>query len=483
MLDIKDLVGQLSDKDYNALLDSLSESKAEKSYRLLQYIREGAKSDREIIEALEVNSTAFYTLRSRLNDKLQDFLLQKVQGPKVAILEKVNNLDHILFHYPQKQATSIVEKLQEEVKRFDQPIYLLKVYSSLKKLFRNTPNEYIFSQLFNQHLTYIIDYDKNEDLLAELLQTLGMHLLSREPIELEKLHIIMAQIEELNSSYQDSARFYIIRAIASIYYQVYLDEADQTVDLESVEDIFLRANQIIAEHAEDIFFGNLRLLFDYLGFEYYSKYGIRKKSQEYYQLLEPEIVRFLNSYTYYAIPSMLLLSILRKPLSESELTQLQELSDELTQRYDISKDDPVNFINFYIFQASLYFRVGKYEQSNQFLNELRNQISFKAYPHAELEVKLLMATNYMLLDEHELSVSLIKSIGRKMATLDYYDYPNVKAYRKLLQQSLKNPTSERRGRMAALINEFNLVNRGSYNLLTSIGLSDELIPRLLRMKS
>lgn len=480
MLDIKDLILQLSEQDIILFDQMLEESKAEKSQRLLHYIRENKMEDKEIIAALEVNSTAFYTLRSRLNDKLQDFLLEKVKGPKLEILEKVNNLDHILFHYPQKQATSIVEKLQAELTRFDQPIYLLKIYSALKKLHRTSHNEYQFSQFFNQHITFIIDYDKNEDLLAELLQTIGQHYLSRDPLLLMKLHIIMQQIEEHNASYEGSARFFITRAVASVYYQIYLAEEDQQVDLDPVEDLFGKAYDIIHQHHQDIFFGNLKLLFDYLSFEYYTKYGIRKKIQEYRDVLEKDLVRFLNSYSYYSIPSMLLLSMLRMPQSDAETKEeVETRNEELLQRYDISKDDPVNFINFYMYLAVSYHKLGAYERSNQHLNELRNELSFKPYPHAELELKMLLGTNYLFLKEYELANSLIKSVGRKLSNLDYYDYPNVKLYRRILQQALKSPTKDRRLKMVGMAHEFKMLNRSSFAFLTTLDVNDVFVTRLL----
>lgn len=479
MLDIKDLILQLSPHDFEQFDQMLEESKAEKSIRLLHYIRENEMDDKAIIEALDVNSTAFYTLRSRLNDKLQEFLLQKVQGPKLDILEKVNNLDHILFNYPQKQATSIVEKLQDELVRFDQPIYLLKIYSALKKLHRNGHNEYQFSQLFNQHITFVIDYDKNEELLAELLETIGQHHLSRDPLMLDKLHIIMQQMEEHNSGYENSSRFFIIRAIASIYYQIYLPEESQQVELEPVEDLFSKAYEVIRAHQQDIFFSNLKLLFDYLSFEYYTKYGIRKKVNEYFILVEEETTRFLNSYNYYAIPSMLLLTMLRMPMQEDGLEKLKQRNEELLQRYDISRDDPVNFINFYLYLAVSYFKLEDFERSNQYLNDLRNEISFKNYPHAELEVKLLMGTNYLMLKEYELCNSLIKSVGRKLSNLEYYDYPNAKIYRRILQQALKTPTKDRRLKMIGLAHEFKMLNKSHYSLLTTMEIDDVFVTKLL----
>ena len=69
MAKLKNIVKQLSEEDYQAIYESLNESNAEKSAYLLQSMREKHQSDAKIMEELEVNTNAYYTLRSRLNQR------------------------------------------------------------------------------------------------------------------------------------------------------------------------------------------------------------------------------------------------------------------------------------------------------------------------------------------------------------------------------------------------------------------------------
>jgi hypothetical protein len=65
MAKLKNIIKQLSAEDYKAIYDSLMESNAEKSAFLLKYMRERQLSDSKIMEGLDVNTNAYYTLRSR----------------------------------------------------------------------------------------------------------------------------------------------------------------------------------------------------------------------------------------------------------------------------------------------------------------------------------------------------------------------------------------------------------------------------------
>lgn len=478
MLDIRELILQLTDEDFISFERTLDESKAEKSQRLLQLIRENKLSDKAIIDELEVNSTAYYTLRSRLNDKLQEFLLQKVKGPKLEILEKVNNLEHILFHYPQKQAINIIQKLESELKKFDHPIYLIRVYGALKKLTQNTSQYYTYSQLYNQHITFLIDFDKCEDLLAEMLHTISQHYMSREPEFIDRMHIITEQLVEQTTTYQDSNRFYIIRAIISVYYQLYLDEDEQRVDLEPTENILQHVQELIKEHSEDNFYTNLKLLFDYLSFEYYHKYGIRKKEQEYFWVVNDDLLRFLNSYNYYAIPSLFLMSKLERAITTDEKAALYQENQDLMEQYEPAEDDAINFINFHYYLAIGAYYVGDYEQSNEWLNRLRNALSFKSYPHVEIQVKFLLAINYLFQKEYELSASFLKSIGRKVTNLMHYDYPNAKILRKMLLSALKSPSSDRKSKLLGLLHEFQAANQGTFTILKNLEINEDFIDQI-----
>jgi hypothetical protein len=93
MAKLKNIVKQLSEKDFKTIHDSLIESNAEKSAYLLKSLRERQLSDNKIMAELEVNANAYYTLRSRLNLKIEEYLMQQLESPRTDVLRKVANVN------------------------------------------------------------------------------------------------------------------------------------------------------------------------------------------------------------------------------------------------------------------------------------------------------------------------------------------------------------------------------------------------------
>jgi len=480
MLDIKEVIAQLSEEEAQEFGSLLVESKAEKTATLFKLLQQDGQSDKMILETLSINSTAYYTLRSRLYDKLQDFIVQKIDGPHMDILEKVNNIDHIIFNYPRTQAFTILQKFESELKKYDHPEYLLKVYNGLMRLSKGSVQYYHYSQLYNANLTLLIDYEKAQQLLGDFIRAMGTHLLSRDPEIIDRLHLIAEQVSELSQQYPDSLRIYILYAIVASHYQLYVEEDEQEVNLESVEDIIKKAMNILKSKKKDHFFGNLMLLFNYLNYRYYSKYGIRKKAEEYYKKVREEQVKFLNGYSFYAIPTRFLGGLLTRALRSEEMGAL-ELSNRLLQRkYDIDPEDIVNYFLFKMHLALSCFYQGRFEETHDHLNDIRNDVSLKNYPHADMELRLFLAINYSIVGELEMSNSLLKSINRKLKSIDYSDYENLKVLRKIIQSTLRTPSRDRIKKALHLAEDYNRLNTGPYRLLDGLEVNEEIIRKMIR---
>lgn len=478
MLEIKDIIKQLSASEYSSFYESLSVKKADKSIKLLELIREDEASDSAIMTELNVNSTAYYTLRSRLNDKLQEFLLTKVKGAKLELFEKVNNIDHIVFNYNKTQAVTILKKLEMELLKFEQPTYLINVYNALKRLSKNSGSYYNYSQQYNQHIAFMLDFDKLVDYLGDFIEILGKYHLSRMPEFVDQLSFIIEQIDS-QSQLRESHRMTVIQAIVHISYQLFLPDEDQQLDLEPVEDILHAVYNILHEHTEDIFYSNLLLLIDNLSFQYYHKYKIKKKEEEYFIVVNDEVNRFINCYSYYNIPTFFLLSRLRRAVRDGEEGTLAQHNEALNKNLEITKDDLVNFINSHLYFAYCSYYADKYDESVGYLNEIWNNVSFKAIPHAELEVKMFLALNYCLLDEYDLCSSLLKSVGRKVLTHQHYDYNNAKQFKKLLQLRLGSPPQELAQKIKRQIEVFKYSNTGKYAILPLLKIDESLAERLI----
>ena len=97
MAKLKQIILQLAHSDYQAIYSSLSENNAEKSALLLKAMRDRQVSDIKIMKELGVSTNAYYTLRSRLNQKIEEHLLQQMESPRADLIKKVANINEIIF--------------------------------------------------------------------------------------------------------------------------------------------------------------------------------------------------------------------------------------------------------------------------------------------------------------------------------------------------------------------------------------------------
>jgi hypothetical protein len=181
MAKLKNIIKQLSDEDFESIYQSLIESSAEKSAFLLRSIREKQQSDSKIMDELGVNTNAYYTLRSRLNQKIEEYLLQQMENPRTDILKKVANINETIFTKKKAIAIATLKKLEKELLDYDLSNELTIVYKSLKKLHINSADYFNYSQLYNRHVAYTLAVDKAEELLAEYFKKQRMRPLQIAP--------------------------------------------------------------------------------------------------------------------------------------------------------------------------------------------------------------------------------------------------------------------------------------------------------------
>src|SRR5690606_38197789 len=140
MAKLKNIIKQLSEKDFKAIYDSLIESNAEKSAYLLKALRERQLSDNKIMSELDVNANAYYTLRSWLNLNIEEYLMDQLESPCTYVISKVANNNNML--YTNKKAISVapLKILEKELLDYDLANELTVIYKSLKKLNTNSPD-------------------------------------------------------------------------------------------------------------------------------------------------------------------------------------------------------------------------------------------------------------------------------------------------------------------------------------------------------
>ena len=118
MTKFRTLIKQLSIIEYNAVKESLMDSNAEKTAILLETVREDNPGDEILMEKLNASPAAYYALRSRLNQRIEEYLVQQMENPRTDLFKKVLMINEIIFTKPKDIAIATLKKLEKDLKKW-----------------------------------------------------------------------------------------------------------------------------------------------------------------------------------------------------------------------------------------------------------------------------------------------------------------------------------------------------------------------------
>lgn len=412
MAKLKNIIKQLSDKDFKVLYESLIDNNAEKSAYLLKALRERNLSDSKIISELEINVNSYYTMRSRLNQRIEEHLIQKMENPRTDILRKVANLNEVLFTNKRTISVATLQKMERELIDRDLASELTVIYKSLKKLHIHSPEYFTYSQLYNRHVAYMLAVDKAEDMLADYFKKYGYYFLTGDEATRMSLSLLLKEMQNVAHLY-DSHRLYIFKSCMTIFHRLFV-EPDENLefDEESIEDIFKRVEQIFSTYNLDSLYYHLNLVFEFLKLEYYHHYKVYRQAERYYEEVNDACANLLVNYPYYTFPARFLITKLERNLRLKKEKSLYEENQTLFQELEPDNENfPISII-YKTYRALASFYVGKYEEAARLLNQLLADASIKRYPLIYIELKALLALQYILLHEIEVFTTTAASVMR-----------------------------------------------------------------------
>jgi hypothetical protein len=477
MIKFKSIVLQLKEEEYNALCKQFVETKADKYLRLLQLYRENKYTDDEIQGMLQVNISAYYTLKSRLFDKIQDFLTNNMSTPIIDLLRKVANIPTLIYDTHRDTAIAILTKLESELQNYDMPYELSSVYNALKKLHIHSPKYYEYTQAYNRHLAYTIALDKAEDLLNTFMKTLGDYYVSRTKSQIDFLALVKQEMSNICNLY-DSHHLQIYKSIVDISFALYIPNQEAIRDDEPVEDVLLKMERIFNTYNKDTNYQYLQMVFNFLAFEYYHKLNLPKKEAKYFEVLDRKIPSFLL-FNHCAFTSKFLISKIERHIEQGTEADLYDFNKSALSNYEPDKNDIPNYINFAKYIAASAFYARKYQEAVQVLNGLINDVSFKNYPHTEIEVKLLLALNYSMINKYDPATSLLRSVTRKIREIeDDMGYENALIFYKILSLQMSSSARQVDQKITQLFAKFELLNQKSNRMLEYIKIDEAFIKQL-----
>lgn len=470
---LQKVISQLSKAQYEQLHEELSANRGEKFSKLLELYRGDDLEDAVIRDNIGAKQAAFYTLKSRLFDKVQQYLFRTSSDNRAELLKNVSSIPYLIYNTPRETAISLLLHLESQLKKEDMPAELVSVYSGLKKLHLHTAEFYHYQQLYNKNVAYMLALDKAEEVVSLFTRQLGDYLLS---LDAEKTMLLKLYLQELNnlSKLYDSHRLKSTQIIVGVTYAIFVDEKGDIPDSEeTIEELLQQFKTILENYPEHRNYRFLEPVRLFLNFEYYHRLGLRKNSNASYEKLNNNLETFLIL-SHSCPTTQFLMSKF-----EHENAQSKEMNYDDILVFEPDPNDAFSCVNYYMYSAACNFHNGKFAEASSTLNKLVNDISFKDFPFAEARVKLFLTLNLLLASKSDQAEIILRSISRKLASDELSGrFPAAECFAKFLKIALNDNSSTKMKKLEAALQSFNQLNTGKTAILNIAPLSTAHMTKL-----
>ncbi len=477
MENLSKIVKKLSDKEYQHLLELVSGNKRNKPFHVLEYIRTETFDEEYLIQKLDINQNAYYTLKSRLLDKVAIALAHK---PINAIKEKVANVSVSIFQDDRSLTIKYLKDLEKELLEYDLSNELIVVYKALARHYLYEPEEYEkYDLLYNKHVAYSLAMEKAEDLLLMFIRNVGNFRLSRTQEDFEKILRIRREMYNITEMFT-SHRLFVLNNIISIYYQcLFSGNTAELKDKEmEIEGILKEFETIFNKYHLDAFYQNRKPLIDLMFVLYYYSIGSIARGNVYYKSVKAQLPEIIgkHSYTFYIV--MLLRSKLEKYYFDGNLEDLKDVNSLLESDFEIDEIEIYHRVRYSLFLSYIKFFEKDYHSVEKIVKELKIQLTNRQFMQGCLECQLLLCLIYSLLGDEEKRKKAIGSLERQL-DLDKPENKNIYLFIKFLKHITKHGDYERRLKSSKEIyEEYCKINHGINEVLKYIKIDEDMMLQL-----
>ena len=474
---LQKIIQQLDKKNYSILAKQLKEHKADKFMFLLSSYRQKPEKDNELYNKMDITPAAFYTLKSRLTIKVQEFLYKSTSDTRVELLQNVANIEHLVYKTPRETAIGILKKLENELINADMPNELIIVYRALKKLHVHSQKYYEYSALYNKSVAFNLGQDKAEDLLCSFCKTLSLYYLNRNNQLLDILVLYKREMQNICKLYE-SHHLHVYKNILDIHFALFSPVKKEMKNDETIENMLKETLSIIESHTQHPTYIHFVQIIDFLYFEYYHQLKLYKNASVYHEKIADNIQAVLL-YNHSSFTSHFLISTIEFAIANQNENNLYTESD--LQNYEANIEDKSSYILFNYYKASTEFYSNHYPETIKTLTKLLNEINFIDNPFIEIETKLFLALLYILNGMPVPAENIFRSISRKMAVeKDDIKYRLSFAFTKILKVALSSKNKTKYEKLVELNEHFNAINTGRYRVLEFIKLDETILKSLAK---
>ncbi|MBI3511786.1 MAG: hypothetical protein HY064_14085 [Bacteroidetes bacterium] len=466
---LRDVIIQMDAGRYETFRNELVQSKAEKFCQLLDSYREDKLSEEEIQKLTATNNSSFYTLRSRLQDKIQEYLFRISEDSRAELLKTTATAPSLIYEVNRETAVVLMQYLESQLKEHDMPAELVVVYTALKKLHFNSAKFYEYQQRYNKNVAYMLAIDKAEELLSLFSAELGNYMISDDESKIDLMKLYLKELDNFERLY-DSHRLRVMRGFAAAAYGIFVDpQMNIPGSEETVEDILKKICAILETYPNDRYYRYLFSAADFLWFEYYNRIGLYKNNAEIFARLSAAPVKIARLAHTMPIGKFFISSLERKAMNINS-PNASDIPAMDTNMAVTGGDHCVYSIS--LFNAGKFFAEKNYKECAAQINSLFSEISFKKYARAETEARILLAFAYFFDGKTDLAESTTRSISRKISSEKMEEkYPDAVLLVKIIKVALSNGNGKKE-KITALYKSFLENNSGPDSILKFLRLTD-----------
>jgi hypothetical protein len=472
-------IKKLTDEEYQQLLQEVSGKKKNKPFLVLETTRQREVEDSEMMDILQVNPSAYYTLKSRLNSKIAAILSKKVQNPIQTLMDEVSRVPAHLFGNNREFSVRALRELEKQLIEYDLNAELILVYKTLAQLHLYSEEYDVYETKFNKHVAFSLAVSKAEGLFFRFMKKLGVYQLNGMESDLEEVIMLKRELSNICELY-DSHRLYVLYNIAHIYYLCNVPhklDGLKARELE-MEAVLQKMSQIFESYPMDTFYQNIKCITDMLYFEYYVRTQNIVRADYYLQRIHQILPDLTEKHMMNFFVVQFLRSKVMKYQVDGNIDQLQYYADKLEKYCDIDLNEEYHYISMKRYLATVKFYQRDFQGAARKINELRNQVSLKHYLYTDIDSKLFQALQYCIMGDDSLCMQIISSLKRQIREQDA-EYESARFLMKLLKTALK-PADYRRKikRIAEMWTEFDEMNRGSFPVISYVKVDENVIRRM-----
>jgi len=472
-------IKKLTEEEYQQLVLEVAGKKKNKPFLVLETTREREVEDSEMMEILQVNPSAYYTLKSRLNSKIAAILSKKVQNPIQTLMDEVSRVPAHLFGNNREFSVRALKELEKQLIEYDLNAELILVYKTLAQLHLYSDEFDSYETKFNKHVAFSLAVSKAEGLFFRFIKKLGVYQLNSQESDLEEVIMMKRELSNICELY-DSHRLFVLYNIARIYYLCIVPQKQDGLkarELE-VEAVLQKMSQIFEKYPMDTFYQNIKSIVDLMYFEYYIRTGNIVRADYYVQRVHLQLPGMTEKHMMNFFVMQFLKSKVMKYQIDGNIDHLQVYADKLEKYCDINVEEAYHYISVKKFLAIVKFYQRDYQGSARKINELRNQMSLKHYLFTDIDSKLFQALQYCIIGDDSLCMQIISSLKRQIREQDA-EYESARYIMKILKTALK-PADYRRKvkRIAEMWTEFESINKGTYQVLSYVKVDDTIIRKM-----